>query len=47
MPLRLMRKQYLKKTEKEIKKCFKDDELLYDPEGMESALMQNLNKLKV
>ncbi len=34
------------KAKKEIKKCFKNDELLYDPEGMESALLKNLLKLK-
>ncbi len=34
------------KAEKEISKCFKDDELLYDPEGMEDALLKNLLKLK-
>ncbi len=35
-----------KKAEKEIRRCFKDDELLYDPVGMEAALRKNLLKLK-
>lgn len=35
-----------RKTEKKIRKFFEDDELLYDPEGMEKALMSQLNKLK-
>lgn len=35
-----------KKVEKKIRKFFEDDELLYDPEGMEGALMAQLNKLK-
>jgi hypothetical protein len=34
-----------RKTEKKIRKCFEDDELLYDPEGMEKALLSQLNKL--
>jgi len=35
-----------RKTEKKIRKFFEDDELLYDPEGMEKALMLQLNQLK-
>jgi hypothetical protein len=35
-----------KKAEKTIQKCFKDDELLFDPYGMEDVLMKNLLKLK-
>jgi hypothetical protein len=35
-----------RKTEKKIRKFFEDDELLYDPEGMEKALMLQLNHLK-
>jgi hypothetical protein len=35
-----------RKTEKKIRKFFEDDELLYDPDGMEGALMSQLNKLK-
>jgi len=35
-----------KKAEKKIKKFFEDQELLFDPEGMEGAIMQQLKKLK-
>lgn len=34
------------KVENKIRKFFMDDELLYDPEGMEDALMSQLDKLK-
>ena len=35
-----------KKAEKKIRKFFEDPDLLYDPGGMESALMSQLNNLK-
>ena len=35
-----------RKVEKTLKKHFKDDELLYDPEGMEAAMMKQVGKLK-
>jgi hypothetical protein len=35
-----------RKTEKKIRKFFEDEELLYDPEDMEKALMLQLNQLK-
>jgi hypothetical protein len=35
-----------RKTEKKIRKFFEDEELLYDPKGMEKALMLQLNHLK-
>jgi len=35
-----------KKTEKKIRRFFEDPDLLYDPSGMESALISQLNKLK-
>lgn len=35
-----------RKTEKKIRKFFEDEELLYDPEGLEKALMTQLNQLK-
>ena len=35
-----------RKVEKTLKKQFKDDELLYDPEGMEAAMMKQVGKLK-
>ena len=35
-----------RKTEKKIKKFFEDTDLLYDPAGMESALISQLNNLK-
>jgi len=35
-----------KKAEKKIRKFFEDDELLYDPEGMEKSLMSELGHLK-
>lgn len=35
-----------RKTENKIRKFFEDDELLYDPGGMEKALMLQLNHLK-
>lgn len=35
-----------KKAEKKIKKFFEDPDLLYDPGGMESALISQLNNLK-
>jgi len=36
----------LRKAEKKIRKSFEDPDLLYDPGGMESALMSQLNNLK-
>ncbi|MDX9806740.1 MAG: SWIM zinc finger family protein [bacterium] len=38
--------EVFRKTEKKIRKFFEDDELLYDPEGMEKSLMIQLNHLK-
>jgi hypothetical protein len=38
--------EIFRKTEKKIRKFFEDDELLYDPKGMEKSLMAQLNHLK-
>ena len=35
-----------RKAEKKIRKAFEDQELLFDPDGMEGAIMQQLKKLK-
>lgn len=39
-------KTVLNKAEKKIRKFFEDDDLLYDPEGMEAAILKELDSLK-
>jgi len=38
--------EIFRKADNKIRKLFKDEDLLYDPSGMEQALMSQLNKLK-
>ncbi|MBW6480235.1 MAG: SWIM zinc finger family protein, partial [Bacteroidales bacterium] len=38
--------EIFRKADKKIRKLFEDEDLLYDPSGMEQALLSQLNKLK-